>query len=285
MKKITKYEYNSTLFLLARPLFLGFGIYKIIHDVGSYFWISIIIGIILGLFINILFKKLSTIKFLKIIISIILLVYGSYSLTNAISTLYLNETPKIIILLALLLIIIYSRSKHKTTIFKVANILFIINIGLFIFTLLSLLPLVDITNFTPSNDFVLNNILLSSLYFALLSTLPYITLPDFKEKHNNKIYLLSCIYTLLLFALIIGILGVPVASIYKYPEYIIYKKISILNIIENVQNILFMSWIFESFTLLGIASNNLSKKILLFILIAIFIIYSLLITRINNIIF
>ena len=88
-----------------------------------------------------------------------------------------------------------------------------------------------------------------------------------------------------MFTLIIGILGVPVASIYKYPEYIIYKKISILNIIENVQNILFMSWIFESFTILGIASNNLNKKILLFILIAILIIYSLLITRINNIIF
>lgn len=285
MKRITKHEYNSVIFLLPRPLFLGLGIYRIIHLSGSYFWLSIILGILFGLFLNIIFKKLADIKLIKKSISIILLVYCLYTLTSAVSTLYLNITPKIIILITLLLMIIYSRMKSKTTIFKVANILFIISIGLFIFTLLTLFPLIDITNFTSENSFILKNILIASLYFAFLSTLPYITLPDFKEKYNHKIYLLSCIYTLLLFTLIIGILGVPVASIYKYPEYIIYKKISILNIIENVQNILFMSWIFESFTILGIASNNLNKKILLFILIAILIIYSLLITRINNIIF
>lgn len=281
MKDVTKYEYNNTLFLLARPLFLGFGIYKIINDVGSYFWISIILGIILGLLINSLLKKLADITFLKIIISIVLLIYGSYSLTNAISTLYLNQTPKIVILIALLLIIIYSRSKKKETIFKVANILFIINIALFLVTVLSLFPLINTQNFSFINDFSISKILISSVYFALLSTLPYIALPDFKERYNYKIYLLSSLYTFILFILIIGILGVPVASIYKYPEYIIFKKISILNIIENIQNLLFMSWIFESFTLLGVASNNLNKKILLFLLIAIFVIYSFFITRVN----
>ncbi|MDD2208597.1 MAG: hypothetical protein PHU45_04530, partial [Bacilli bacterium] len=131
MNKITKHQYNSTLFLLARPLFLGFGIYKIINIVGSYYYISIILGIFLGLLLNQIIKKINNINFIKLLISIILLIYGTYSLTNSISTLYLNQTPKIIILAALLLIIIYSRSKNKENIFKVANILFIINIGLF----------------------------------------------------------------------------------------------------------------------------------------------------------
>ena len=276
-----KHEYNSTLFILARPLFLGFGIYKIINNVGSYFYISIILGIILGLFINNVLKKIANINLLKIIISVAILIYGSYSLTNSISTLYLNQTPKIIILVALLLIIIYSRNKNKENIFKVANILFIINIGLFIITLLSLFPLINIENFTPTNNFSISNILTSALYFSLLSTLPYMMLPSFKQNYNYKAYLISSIYTLLLFTLIIGILGVPVASIYKYPEYIIFKKISILNIIENIQNLLFMSWIFESFVMLGVASNNLNKKILLLLLIVIFIIYSVFITRVN----
>lgn len=281
MNKITKHQYNSTLFLLARPLFLGFGIYKIINIVGPYYYISIILGIFLGLLLNQIIKKINNINFIKLLISIILLIYVTYSLTNSISTLYLNQTPKIIILAALLLIIIYSRSKNKENIFKVANILFIINIGLFLITTFSLIPYINIENIILANNFNLTNILISSIYFALLSTVPYLILPNFKENYNYKAYLLSSLYTLILFTLIIGILGVPVASIYKYPEYIIFKKISILNIIENVQNILFMSWIFESFIMLGIASNNINKKILLLILIVIFITYSIFITKIN----
>ena len=144
MKRITKHEYNSVIFLLPRPLFLGLGIYRIIHLSGSYFWLSIILGILFGLFLNIIFKKLADIKLIKKSISIILLIYCLYTLTSAVSTLYLNITPKIIILITLLLMIIYSRMKSKTTIFKVANILFIISIGLFIFTLLTLFPLIDI---------------------------------------------------------------------------------------------------------------------------------------------
>ncbi|MDD4188000.1 MAG: hypothetical protein PHX04_04485 [Bacilli bacterium] len=281
MKNITKHEYNSTLFLLARPLFLGFGIYKIINITGSYYYLSIILGIFLGLILNQIIKKLNNINIIKIIISIILLIYGTYSLTNSISTIYLNQTPKIIILAALLLILIYSRSKNKENIFKIANILFIINIILFLITSLSLIPLIDINNISLTNNFNLTNILISAIYFSLLSTIPYLILPNFKENYNYKAYLLSSLYTLLLFTLIIGILGAPVASIYKYPEYIIFKKISILNIIENIQNILFMSWIFESFTMLGIASNNINKKILLSLLIVIFITYSIFITKIN----
>ncbi|MDD4795822.1 MAG: hypothetical protein PHG03_04630 [Bacilli bacterium] len=281
MNKITKHQYNSTLFLLARPLFLGFGIYKIINIVGSYYYISIILGIFLGLLLNQIIKKINNINFIKLLISIILLIYGTYSLTNSISTLYLNQTPKIIILAALLLIIIYSRSKNKENIFKVANILFIINIGLFLITTFSLIPYINIEIITLANNFNLANILISSIYFALLSTIPYLILPNFKENYNYKAYILSSLYTLILFTLIITILGAPVASIYKYPEYIIFKKISILNIIENVQNILFMSWIFESFIMLGIASNNINKKILLLILIVIFITYSIFITKIN----
>lgn len=281
MNKITKHQYNSTLFLLARPLFLGFGIYKIINIVGSYYYISIILGIFLGLILNQIIKKLNNINFIKLLISITLLIYGTYSLTNSISTLYLNQTPKIIILAALLLIIIYSRSKNKENIFKVANILFIINIMLFLITTFSLMPYINIENIILANNFNLTNILISSMYFALLSTIPYLILPNFKENYNYKAYLLSSLYTLILFTLIISILGAPVAAIYKYPEYIIFKKISILNIIENVQNILFMSWIFESFIMLGIVSNNINKKILLLILIVIFITYSIFITKIN----
>lgn len=279
--KQTKFEYNSLLFLLARPLFLGFGIYKIINDAGAYYWISIILGILLGLILNQIYKSLANVKVLNKIISIILLVYCFYSLTSAVSTLYLNQTPKIIILGALLLVVIYSRSKTEDTILKLANIFFIINISLFIFTILSLVPFINYQNFEFTNNFSIFKILSSAIYFGFLSTLPYITVPDFKKNYNYKIYLLSTIYTLILFTLIIGILGVPVASIYKYPEYIIFKKISILNVIENIQNLLFMSWIFEVFTLLGITSNNIKKKTLIFLLILMFIIYTIFITRVN----
>ena len=51
MKKITNLEYQSLMFLLSFPLFMGIGISKMINCVGSDIWISMLIGTLIGVFI------------------------------------------------------------------------------------------------------------------------------------------------------------------------------------------------------------------------------------------
>lgn len=277
--KNTKYEYNSLLYLISQPLFLGIGFVKIIRDLGNDYWISIILGIIIGLFINYILKmflkKNNNIIF--ILINIIILLIITSSLTKCISSLYLNKTPDIVIMIPLLLIAFYSSNKNDETIFKVANIIILINAVLFLVAFISLLPLISLSNFTPvfGSSGVLN-ILLSSLDFALISTAPFIIFPNFKKNYNNKIYLMSTLTIIIFFILIIGTLGINVASIFNYPEYIIFKRVSFLDFFDNIQNIIFMMWIFSTFSLIGLSSLNIrkysNKKTLLIIIVLIILI-------------
>lgn len=279
MDKITKYQYNSILYLLIHPLFLGIGIIQIIKSVGNDYWISITIGIILGLLINYILKLLpnKNNKVLFLLINLIILLITLMSATRSISILYLDKTPEFIIMIPLLLLIYYSSSKHKTTIFKVSSILILINILVFLINTLSLIPLIKINNLLPifGKSSILD-ILLSGLDFALISTLPYFTLDKFKENYNFKTYLFSSLTILTLFILIIGSLGIEVASIFSYPEYIALKQISILDSINNIQNIVFISWFFSMFILMGICTNNIikvtnQKMLLTFLIITLFI--------------
>ena len=275
MSNKLKRECKSILYLLSHPLFFGFGIISIISNTKEYFWISILLGIILGLIINLLIKKCTFLKnkYLSIINNIALLMISTYLVIKAISALYLDKTPIFIILIPLLLILYYASSKKEDTVFKISNIIFIINIILFIITFLSLIYRVNYNNFIFTNNISVKTIIVNGLLFAVLSTLPYLSLRDFKENYNYKAYLLSCLFILIIIFLIVGVLGVNVASIYAYPEYIVLKKISILGFIENIQSILFTSWIFEGFILMNTSANNIkkhtNKKILFIVLIAV----------------
>ena len=273
--KNKSFEYNSLSFLITTPLFLGIGFIKIIRDVGNDFWISLIIGILLGLIINQILKLLpkNNNKPLFILINFIILLIITSSLTRSISHLYLNKTPDYFIFIPFLLVMYYASTKKDDVIFKVANIILFINIFLFIFSSILLIPLYKIDNLMPFfGDSSILNIIYSGMDFALLSTIPLMLL----SKHNKKVYTLSSLYIFLVFVLIIGTLGINVASIFNYPEYIILKRVSFFDFFDNIQNFIFLSWIFSSFTLGGLVCTNIenysNKKTLLIILILTFII-------------
>lgn len=277
--KNTKQEYNSLLYLISQPLFLGIGFIKIIRDLENDYWIGIILGVIIGLFINYILHLLphNNNKIIFTLINICILLIITTILTNCISLLYLNKTPINIILIPLLIVAIYSSTKGDETIFKAANIIVLINVFLFTIAFISLIPLISINNFLPiiGNSSIIS-ILLSSLDFALISTTSLILFPNLKKNYNYKVYLVSSLTIVTFFLLIIGTLGINVASIFNYPEYIIFKRVSFLDFFDNIQNIIFMMWIFSSFSLIGLCSLNIrkntNKKILLIIMIFIFLI-------------
>lgn len=49
------------------------------------------------------------------------------------------------------------------------------------------------------------------------------------------------------------------SELYRYPEYMVLKRISALNFIDNVENILFMIWIIIGFTSSSLSALNITK--------------------------
>ena len=66
-------EYNKLSYFSFRALFMGIGLSKILTSTHSYFFISIIIGTILGLIIMYLYNN-TTNKYISIISNLLLLI-------------------------------------------------------------------------------------------------------------------------------------------------------------------------------------------------------------------
>lgn len=272
MKKITNLEYQCLTYLLAFPLFMGIGISKMIRDVGSDVWISMIIGTILGLFIIFLFKKLpnKSNKYCSLIINTIFLLLGTLIFNKLIGSIYLSKTPNLIIMIPGYALLIYTVYKGKEALFKTSSILIIVFMLLFLIAALVLIPSINIDYFLPIKTNSFSKIILSGVDMALLSTTPLVLLPNVKEKLNYKNYLLASVTIYIIIICTLGNLGVDIAKIYRYPEYMVFKKISLLKSIENIENILFMIWIITIYNITSLASINIKEDFNYYVLFGVY---------------
>lgn len=272
MKKINNLEYQCLAYLLAFPLFMGIGISKMIRDVGSDVWISMIIGTILGLFIIFLFKKLpnKSNKYCSLIINTIFLLLGTLIFNKLVGSIYLSKTPNLIIMIPGYALLIYTVYKGKKALFKTSSILIIVFMLLFLIAALVLIPSINIDYFLPIKTNSFSKIILSGVDMALLSTTPLVLLPNAKEKLNYKNYLLASVTIYIIIICTLGNLGVDIAKIYRYPEYMVFKKISLLKSIENIENILFMIWIITIYNITSLASINIKEDFNYYVLFGVY---------------
>lgn len=272
MKKINNLEYQCLAYLLAFPLFMGIGISKMIRDVGSDVWISMIIGTILGLFIIFLFKKLpnKSNKYCSLIINTIFLLLGTLIFNKLVGSIYLSKTPNLIIMIPGYALLIYTVYKGKEALFKTSSILIIVFMLLFLIAALVLIPSINIDYFLPIKTNSFSKIILSGVDMALLSTTPLVLLPNVKEKLNYKNYLLASVTIYIIIICTLGNLGVDIAKIYRYPEYMVFKKISLLKSIENIENILFMIWIITIYNITSLASINIKEDFNYYVLFGVY---------------
>ena len=229
MKKITNYEYQSAIYLLSFPLFMGAGLSKLIAEAQSDIWLSIIIGTIFGLIINLILTKLPN---------------------------KCNKICKLISTTGLLFFGILIETFYKTS-----GILLIIFMIFFIFAAFTLAPTIKIDFFLPVATSSFKNIIYSAIHYALISTLPIILIPNFKVHYKARTYILTSITVLIMAVATLVNLGPEIATLYRYPEYMVFKKISILKFIDNTENILFSIWIIVSCEINHISALNLIKEI------------------------
>ena len=238
---------NKLAYFNMRALFMGIGISKILSLSKEYTLISILIGTVLGVIFLYFYKNHLNNKYINIIVNSSLILIGLMILINMISSHYLNDTPKLIIGFPLLLLLLYVSNKKYKVLLRLSNILFVINICIFIISFLSLIPDIDFSSFYYTNTSFIK-VLLGSLYYMLLSITPTLVV-----KNNDdliKTYLLSTLTLLFWFVITYSVLGSYLVDILRYPEYVILKDVKLGSGIENIENIISFMWMIDVIILL-----------------------------------
>lgn len=272
---ITKFQYFSVNYFLTRALFLGIGFSLITGVTKQDSIFAFLIGTIIGVFFIFLLNKiqqnkgkkslsevLQEMKGIGIFLRIILLIFGVVLLVEGLTffqvfaSFFLARTPIYFISLPLLFLLLKVSHDGISTTFRLAGCLFPISFALTVISQLSLLGYSDIHNVLPVFVNQTFPILRSIFYYTSLSVSPYLLLLITKQNNENALpsYLVGSCTLIFKIYLIIAIVGPLLASLYRFPEYIILKEIKLLDFIEKIENIVALSWIFDTFIYIACAS-------------------------------
>lgn len=289
MKKISNFNLISLMVILLFTTTYGEGIYVVIREAGVDSYLSIIISSVFScLFIfifNFLFnyepdlnifeknKKLFKYSFIPNLIVILFSLLVSsiqfFNLTNFIVSQFLSETHPIFIGLIFCTLIIYVSSKDISVLAKTATIFLFINFFLFIISVLGLISEFKPDNLFPFLEYGLNKPFLASIRIFLINVSPLFLLLlipknkviKFKNRSTFISYGIYLVLSLTMIIFTIGTLGIDLAKLYQYPEYIVLRRINFLNFLTRIENILFIQWIFGLFTLMSFCTFVVKEKL------------------------
>jgi hypothetical protein len=275
--KITKFEYFVIEFYIIQGFFVGEAFSKLYHYTNKDTWISIIFGTLLGivfLYINDkLNKKVKNdlnnnlknniIKYIYypiIYLYYLLVIILPLLLSNVlISSYYLQNTSHYLIIIPFIFLTIYLGLKGIKTIAKVGELLFPISIFFIIFLFLGFIPYIKLTNLLPILTVSTTNLLISTLFYAVFTTLPMFLLIDTNLNFHDTIknYLIISLIIFIINFTVSAVLGKFFLKIYSFPEYMSLKRIKLLSFIENIENIGYIPWFANVLIMVSLAINRL----------------------------
>ena len=291
--KINCLQFAAMMSVILIASFVGIGMFAIIKSAGVDAYLSIIIAGIIGIFIVLTFFVMFdyepdlpiSLKFKKVfgpylgtifnvITMIIILSMGisaMFNLTTFITSQFLKNTPPLIVGLSFSFLIIYVNFKGIETLSRTCLILLSICITLYVISLFGLIPQFEMSNIKPFLEYGLERPFVGAIYNLLFNLLPIyllLVIPKNsivnKEKYRKYIwffYVLSIIIKLALVLVTIGVLGIHLASIYQYPEYIVVKRASLFNFIDRIENIISIQWLFGLFFNISFVVYYISNSI------------------------
>ena len=263
MKKISLKQFQSIIFLLTITMFFGIGLSNIVRSCKESFWISVILGILMGSIIVLMFSKIwfsssnalfiDNNKFKNICYIIIITFYTIVclsTLTNLIVSIYLTKLSPFIICLPLIFLMIYG-SKDKEVLGRISILLLILCLILVSIIIATVSFQIKIDNFLPLFNTKWQIILKEACNYAFYSTSPLLLLSLYSPTEVNgikkysivKTYFVASILILVAFLLTVGVMGTDLVNLYRYPEYIVLKIVSVFNFINNIENITAFFWI------------------------------------------
>lgn len=243
------------------PLFIVFYISNYNHDYN----INDVINEIFGKTIGFIIKMT-----LSIIILIITFI-TAFSINNLVISQFLSQTPLIVISITFGLIVTYNMSKGFQNMSRISLTFLMINFFLLIITIIGLIPTTNLDNIKPILENGFKNPIIGALSFLSTNILPIFVIliiprNNLTDKKNySKYLLLFYIFSMLVsFAVIfltIDNLGIYLCRLFQYPEYVVLKRISFLNFIDRIENVISIQWILSSIVSFSIMIYYISKTI------------------------
>ena len=278
---ITRRQYNILSFYLTRTLFLGGGFALLIKLSLNDFLITSILGMLLGYFLLYLFfKKGNVCKCVSSIIAIATLVMGTLANCVLTSNYLLLNTPTLLIISLFFISLLYASKKEFKVIGRVSEIFIYISIIEIVIALFSLLGLVNVDRMFPLFNNDTFNIIKGIMVFAGASVLPNILLINYKDKLEFRDihlgYVVGCILMIIVLFFIICIYGSEFASITRFPEFMILKKIDIMGYFNNIENVLVTEWMINilicSMVCIKVIKDRCSKLLFYILVVSLFLI-------------
>jgi len=237
---------NKKAFFHTRSLFWGFGISLICNVANTSFWISVILGLVAGVITLLLVKNTNQVKFIKMLSGFSFTVLSTIILTYMSSTLYLKETPDLILSLVAAGACFIISSNRDGPYRRFVSILFIFAIFVFLSSHLLLLKEAKPENLFPLFNTSVKNVLYGSVIFYLYSITPVLTLNNLEDKKSTLLcYITGCLSVMLSILLVVMVLGMNEALMYRYPEYGLLKRIKVFEFFSNVDNIFMIIMIID----------------------------------------
>ncbi len=277
----SKLENFSVSYFLSRALFLGIGFSAIMGLSNQDSILAFLVGTLIGILFIFLINKiqkykgekslsdvLKEMKGIGIFIRIVLILFAFSLLCEGLtfmqlfaSSFFLIRTPLWFISLPLLFLLIRIVKNGPKTTFRVATCLFPISVFLTISSLLALCGYANLDNISPLFVTPIFDFLKCVFYYTSLSVTPSILMLVTNKSNSTAPYLFGSFTLIFKMFLIIAIVGPILASIYRFPEYIILKEIKLLDFIEKIENIVALSWIFDVFIYLSMSSLMIKELI------------------------
>lgn len=289
--KIKSSQVGMFLVLACCGLFLGLGDVILLRKSKNEVLIAMILGTILGLIpilmmlkINSCYPKLNIYeKNIKLfgkkignIINIILLLFSMYILTIVtriiglfVTGKYLQNTPYYIIGMLAIITNLIICFKGIEVIVRTSQITFFISLIFVILIELLLVRYVQIDNILPiilnKNhilgifDGALYHVFSFSFLFIFFLSINKDKIID-KEKYNKTIiiyYIIGSVALTLVMFFILSCFGYNLSTLFRFPEYLLLKKIEISNTGLHLENLLAFRWIFYMVALGNIITYNI----------------------------
>lgn len=275
MKKITNLELGSIIYFITNAFFIGISFNSLIVNLKQNSYLGVLFGGVMGLLPLLVYiyyfnykPKLSIneknialfgntvgniINFIILLFTLFLIIILFSNLVMFIQSDYLSKTPLILIIITFIVPIYYSIYTGLKSICRVSLIFFFVTIIISLFVDTSLSIQIDINNFKPT--FFNNSYIYGFISYISYNVIPLYLIniiPKYEIMNNNKtnkyiitFYIISFFSILISLTDILGIFGINLSLLYKYPEFQVLKKVSLIGLSSRIDSILFIKWIFS----------------------------------------
>lgn len=299
--KVSRIQIGMFLSLICCSLFLGISDIIILRKSGNEVLVSMLLGVVLGLIPVLMYLKVNSslpklniyeknvklfgkvfgniLNVLIILIYMVMLTMAIRAIVIFVTSKYLQDTPFCLVGLLVITTCLIICFKGLETLARTAQIAFFSSIVFMVVIEAFLAKYIEVGNILP---IVINNNVLSildgAIYFAAscsLLTMLLLTISKSKikkpEKYNKTIilfYLYTSLSLTFVMFFIVSCLGYEMASLFRYPEYILLKKIGISSSELHLENLLAFRWVFYMIALANISTfgiiygvKNFSKNV------------------------